>query len=176
MESRWTPKLQRAISGGQNSMSCDVFYIIEKILERRCLKWVRIVHLDIWNTSYGPKKGRESNWQFDSQPEKSQESTQFTCLKMACNIPLESSWRGLQRCFTLHLDPRSARKVMGLQNCRSPNLGDFGTPTWESWNKKTIWMWAAWRGEEYTIKGKVVASPKSGLWWVLCVRVAHGSS
>jgi hypothetical protein len=24
--------------------------------------------LDIWNTSYGQKKGRESNWQFDSRP------------------------------------------------------------------------------------------------------------
>jgi hypothetical protein len=25
-------------------------------------------HLDICNTSYGKKKGRESNWQFDSRP------------------------------------------------------------------------------------------------------------
>jgi hypothetical protein len=25
-------------------------------------------HLDICNTSYGRKKGRESNWQFDSRP------------------------------------------------------------------------------------------------------------
>jgi len=32
---------------GQNSMSCGVFYIIENILERRCLKWARIAHLDI---------------------------------------------------------------------------------------------------------------------------------
>jgi len=24
-------------------------------------------HLDIWSTSYGQKKGRESNWQFDSR-------------------------------------------------------------------------------------------------------------
>jgi hypothetical protein len=28
----------------------------------------RIAHLDIWNTSYGQKKGRELNWQFDSWP------------------------------------------------------------------------------------------------------------
>jgi hypothetical protein len=51
---------------GQNSMSCGVFYIIGKLLERRCLKWACIVHLDIWNTSYGQKKGWESNCQFDS--------------------------------------------------------------------------------------------------------------
>jgi hypothetical protein len=25
-----------------------------------------MIHLDTWNTSYGQKKGRESNWQFDS--------------------------------------------------------------------------------------------------------------
>jgi len=51
-------------------MSYGVLYIIEKILEHKCLKWVRIAHLDIWNTSYGQKKGRESNCQFDSRPEK----------------------------------------------------------------------------------------------------------
>ncbi len=29
-----------------------------------------MTHLDICNTSYGQKKGLESNWQFDSQPQK----------------------------------------------------------------------------------------------------------
>jgi len=28
----------------------------------------------------------------------------------------------------------------------------------------TIWMWASWRGTKYTIRGKVVASPKSRPW------------
>jgi len=42
-------------------MTYNVLYIIEKILECRCLKWARIAHLDIWNTSYGQKKGWESN-------------------------------------------------------------------------------------------------------------------
>jgi len=31
-------------------------------------KMDHMTHLDIWNTSYGQKKGRESNWQFDSRP------------------------------------------------------------------------------------------------------------
>ncbi len=30
-------------------------------MECRCLKWARMTHLDIWNTSYGQKKGRESS-------------------------------------------------------------------------------------------------------------------
>jgi hypothetical protein len=51
-------------------MACGVLYIIRKLLERRCLKWACIVHLDIWNTSYGQKKGWESNCQFDSRLEK----------------------------------------------------------------------------------------------------------
>jgi hypothetical protein len=53
---------------GQNSLPRSVLYIIEKLLKCRRLKWARIAHLDIWNTSYGQKKGRESNWQFDSRP------------------------------------------------------------------------------------------------------------
>jgi len=70
MESRWTLKTSENNFRGQNSMTCDIFYIIGKFLELRCLKWVRIAHLDIWNTSYGQKKGWESNCQFDSRPEK----------------------------------------------------------------------------------------------------------
>jgi hypothetical protein len=38
-------------------MAYDFLYIIGNLLERRCLKWARIAHLDIWNTSYGQKKG-----------------------------------------------------------------------------------------------------------------------
>jgi hypothetical protein len=68
MESQWTPKTLENNCKGQNSMSCGVLCIIEKILKRRCLRWARIAHLDIWNVSYGQKKGRESNCQFDSRP------------------------------------------------------------------------------------------------------------
>jgi hypothetical protein len=49
-------------------MDGRVIYTIGKLLERRCLKWAHIAHLDIWNISYGQKKGRESNCQFDSRP------------------------------------------------------------------------------------------------------------
>jgi len=51
---------------GQNSMACGVLYIIEKFLKRRCLKWVRIAHLNILKKSYGQKKGQESNYYFNS--------------------------------------------------------------------------------------------------------------
>ncbi len=34
-----------------------------------------------------------------------------------------------------------------------------------------IWVLVPWPGIEYTIRGKVVVSPKSGSWWVLWVHV-----
>jgi len=70
MESRWTPETSESDCRGQTSMAHGVLYINGKLLKRRCLKWARIAHLDIWNTSYGQKKGRESNCQFDSWPQK----------------------------------------------------------------------------------------------------------
>jgi hypothetical protein len=70
MESRWTLKTWESDFRGQNLMPCDILYIIGKLLELRCLKWARIAHLDIWNTSYGQKKGWDSNCQFDSRPKK----------------------------------------------------------------------------------------------------------
>jgi hypothetical protein len=45
-----------------------VLGVIGKVLKRRYRKWPRIGHLNICSPSYGQKKGRESNWQFDSRP------------------------------------------------------------------------------------------------------------
>jgi hypothetical protein len=107
---------------------------------------------------------------------KSQELTRFTCLRTTCNIPLESFRQKLQLYFRPHLDPRSLCKVTWLQSRRNSSWHNFKTPIQESQERKVIWMWAPWRGAEYTIRGKVVASPKSEQWWVLCVRVARGES
>jgi hypothetical protein len=64
----WEFKFSGSDCKGQNSLDWGVHYIIEKLLELTCLRWARMTHLDIWNISYGQKKGRESNWQFDSRP------------------------------------------------------------------------------------------------------------
>jgi hypothetical protein len=68
LESRWTPKFSKSDCRGQNPLDWTIPYIIGKVLEPRCLKWACMTHLDISNTSYGQKKGRESNCEFDSQP------------------------------------------------------------------------------------------------------------
>ncbi len=53
---------------GQNTLHLGILYIIGKLLKCRCRKWAHMSHLDICSTSYGKKKGRGSNWQFDSRP------------------------------------------------------------------------------------------------------------
>jgi hypothetical protein len=174
-----TPKSSEHDCRGQICSLQRVLYIIEKVLKCRCPKWPRMSHLDICSTSYGQKKGRESNCQFEINrlpTTKSRESTRFTWLQATCHISLESSRQGLQLCFRPHCDRRFAEEVMHPQSPESPCWRDFGTPTRESRERKAIWMQAPWSVTEYTIRGKVVASPKSGPWWVLCVRVARGLS
>jgi len=53
---------------GQNTSPWSVLYIIGKLSKYRYRKWACMSHLNICSTSYGKKKGRESNWQFDSRP------------------------------------------------------------------------------------------------------------
>jgi hypothetical protein len=84
---------------------------------------------------------------------KSQESTRFPCVQVAYDISLKRSRWGLQLCFKPHLNWRSTHKVMGPQSCDKMPFG------------------CGPRGEAQSIRGKVVASPKFGLWWVLWVRV-----
>jgi len=66
---------------------------------------------------------------------KSRESPWLPCVQVACHILLKSFWWRLQLCFRPHLNRRFEHKVIGPQSCRDPNLGNFRTPTWESWDK-----------------------------------------
>jgi len=71
-----------------------------KVIERRCLKWVRITHLDIWNTSYGQKKGQESNWQFDFWPLKVKNQLKF----LVCRWHATYHWKALNKGYNFTLD------------------------------------------------------------------------
>jgi hypothetical protein len=70
LESFGTPENSELKMKGQNTSHWDVLGVIGKVLKCRCLKWPRIGHLDICSPTYGQKKGRESNCQFDSRPQK----------------------------------------------------------------------------------------------------------
>jgi hypothetical protein len=62
-----TPKSSERDCRGQNSLPWRVLYIIGKVLKCRCPKWPRMSHLDVCSSSYGQKKGRESNYQFEKK-------------------------------------------------------------------------------------------------------------
>jgi hypothetical protein len=68
LESSETPECLDLDSKAQNTSHWGVFTVIEKVFKRKYRKWPCIGHLDICSPSYEQKKGRESNWQFDSRP------------------------------------------------------------------------------------------------------------
>jgi hypothetical protein len=170
LESQWTPKPSESDCRGRNPSVRKVCYIIEKILKRKCLKWACRTHLDLWNISYGQKKGQESNWQFESQPLKMGNRPNF----LACRWRVTYHWKSFNKCYNFSLDLIAigglhrklwAPKVMGV-----PTLGISGLP-FGSLGTKCHLNVALVERHKVTIKGKVVVSPKSGLWWVLWIRV-----
>jgi hypothetical protein len=95
-----TPKFSERNCMGQKFLPWEVLYIIGKLLKCRCLKWARITHLDIWNTSYGQKKGQESNWQFDSRPLKVGNRPD----SIACRQHATYRWKALDKGYNFSSD------------------------------------------------------------------------
>jgi hypothetical protein len=128
LESQWTPESLGGDCKGQNPLDWEVLYIIGNFLKRKCLKWDCITHLDIWNTSYGQKKGRESNWQFDSRLLKVGNRPDF----LACRGCVTYLWKALDEGYNFVWDLISIRglhtklwapKVVGI-----PTLAISGLP------------------------------------------------
>jgi hypothetical protein len=155
LESRWTFKCLESNCRGQNPLDWRVPYIIGKLLEHRCLKWACMTDLDIWNTCYG------QNYQINSRPLKV--GNHFDIL--ACRWRTTYHWKAFDEGYNFALNLISIRgshtnlwprevtgvPILGIQNA--------------------IWMLVSWPVTKYIIRGKVVASPKFGLWWVLWIHV-----
>jgi hypothetical protein len=100
LESSGTPECLEFDNRGQNTLHWDVLDVIGKVLKRRHRKWPRIGHLNIYNPSYGQKKGRESNWQFDSRPLKVEN-------RPLPDLRIESAtrrWKALEESYNFGLD------------------------------------------------------------------------
>jgi hypothetical protein len=108
LEFQWTPKCSESDCRGQNPMVWGVIYIIENLLKLRCLKWARMTHLDIWNTSYDQKKGWESNWQFDSRPLKVRNRPDFLLFKWRATY----HWKALDEGYNFALNFISIRGLI----------------------------------------------------------------
>ncbi len=132
LESHIVSKSSESNSRGQNSLNWGVPYIIENLLERRCLQWACMTHFDIWNTSYGQKKGWELNWQFDFCPLKVGNRPNF----LMCRWCGTYRWKDLNEGynFPLYLITIGGlyTKLWGPKVVRVPILGiselPFGSP------------------------------------------------
>jgi len=139
LESSETPECLELNSKAQNTLHWGVLGVIGKVLKLKYRKWPRIGHLDIFRSSYGQKKGRESNWQIDFRPLK-------VVNRPLPDLRMESAirrWKDLDEGYKFGSDlvairPGSrelwASKVPGLHPRQFRD--NFGTPTWESREKE----------------------------------------
>jgi hypothetical protein len=178
LESSGTPECLEFDSKAQNTSHWGVLGVIGKVLKRRYRKWPRIGHLDIYSPSYGQKKGRESNWQFDSRPLK-------VGNRPLPDLRIESAIRrckDLDEGYKFGLDLVAIRlcsrelwalKVPGLHlgQFRDSNPGVPGVP-----GKSDIRAWEPRSVTEYTIGSKVVAYSRVRAVVSLVVQSARGLS
>jgi hypothetical protein len=85
---------------GPNTSHWNVLYTVGKVLKCRCPKWPHMSHLDIYNTSYSWKKGRKSNWQFDSWPLKVGNRPNPS----VCRWSATHHWKALKESYKFSLD------------------------------------------------------------------------
>jgi hypothetical protein len=125
---KWTLESSERDLRGQNPLVGKVIYIIGNLLKRRCLKWARITHLDIWNLSYDQKKGKKSNWQFDSRSLKVKNRPNF----------LAYGWRAAYRWKDLNESYNFASELITIEGLHAklwaskavgvPTIGILGLP------------------------------------------------
>jgi hypothetical protein len=135
LESSRTPECLELDSKAQKTSHWGVLGVIGKVLKRRYRKWPRIGHLNICSPSYGQKKGRESNWQFDSRPLKVRN-------RPLPDLQIESAirrWKDLDEGYKFGSDLVAIRlRSRELWAPKVPGLhpgqfwDNFGTPTRES--------------------------------------------
>jgi hypothetical protein len=117
LESSGTPECSELDNKGQNTSHWGVLGVVEKVLKRRYRKCPRIGNSDICSPSYGQKKGRESNCQFDSRPLK----VGNRCLPDIRSELATWSWKDLDEGYNFGLD------LVAIQ-VRSQELWRFKVP------------------------------------------------
>jgi hypothetical protein len=88
---------------------------------------------------------------------KSREPTRAWRALGECHMALESSWRELQHWFKPRPDQRLEREAMAVQSPGSPNRDSFGTPLWESRDKKPFGC---------SLRGVTQNILYGGRWWL----------
>jgi len=134
---------------GQNTSHWSVLYTVGKGLKCRYRKWPCMSHSEIWSTSYSQKKGRESNWQFDSRPQEVRNRPDPGVFRWSAT----HRWKALKEIYKFALDLIPIRglrrelwapKVPGVQTGTVSGLR-FGSPE----NKSNLDAGATKQRREY---------------------------
>jgi hypothetical protein len=142
MESRWTPETSENDFKGQNSMACDFFYIIGKLLKRRCLKWLALL-IRTLETQVMAKR-RVGSQVASSTP--NQKKSGIDLIYLFIDGVRHTVGKFLTRATTLfyRISIRGLfAKLWGSKVVRIPTGGILGLPfgrEWESQKRKAIWM------------------------------------
>jgi hypothetical protein len=156
LESSGTPECSRLDIKGQNTLHWGVLGVVEKVLKIRYRKCSRIGNSDICSPSYGQKKGRESNWQFDSRPLKVR-NRPLSDIRFECAT---WRWKDLDEGYNFGLD------LVAIQLCSRESwrfkvpgvpLGQFRDSISGVLGICAIWMQPQRRAIQNTIGSKVVA-------------------
>jgi hypothetical protein len=126
-------------------------------------------HLDIYSTSYCKKKGRESNWQFDSRPLKVEDWPDPGVWRWS----VTHRWKALKESYKFASDLISIRGLSKKLCTRKVPIIQTGTILGlllgSPGTKSHSDVGAAEKHREYYM-GEGGGFPESGLWWVLWVQ------
>jgi hypothetical protein len=179
LESSGTPECLEFDNKAQNTWHWGVLGVIGKVLKCKYRKWPRIGHLDICSPSYGQKKGRESNLQFDSRPLKVG-NRPLPDLRIESAIrrwkDLEEGYKSGSDLVTIRLcsrelwAPKSPGTPLGTISgqFRDSNPGVPGKSDIRAWVPRSV--------TEYTIGSKVMAHSRVRAVVCLVVQSARGLS
>ncbi len=175
-ESSGTLETSKFDCRGQNTSPWNVLHVIGKLL--KCRYWKMASHEPFGHLQH-------KWWQKERPgvklvvwlpPTKSRELTGPRCVQMECNTLLEKFQWELQVFFRPHPNWRSEQKVMNSQSPQSPNRDNFGTPPWESRDKKPFGCGCRGVTQRIIYGGRWWLSPNSGRDESCESRVARGLS
>jgi len=147
---------------GQNTLPWSILYTVGKAFKCKCPKWPCMSHLDICSTSYGRKKGRESNWQFDSRPQKvgSQPDPNV------CRWSATHRWKSLKESYKFASNLiliRGLSRELWVPKVPRVQIGTISrTPPWESWEQKPFGCKCGGTMQRILYEGRWWLPPSSG--------------
>jgi hypothetical protein len=169
---KWTPKSWKCHCKGQNPSVQRVLYNIRKLLKIRCLNWAHMIHLDIWNTNYDQKKGRELNRQFDSQQLKVGSWTDFLTFRWRatyCWKALDEGYNFASYLITIQglhsklwVSKVTGIPIVGIPWCAPNSLRDSNVnPKLETTEEQAVRVSQPHFGQVW---GRSPTLPKLGIW------------